>query len=269
VFQKQAVINGADLAGLSDEDFKAAGLDPKRRSFITRAQLREHQRAMMEDFQRGNGDAVVKFVGHRAAIRIRNASGFALLDLGLCNSYDLLEQFKAIRAPWFNTAIVQIDNIRVLGRSFTYAFQRSDAIIMGAVLAAQTAHSAIQLWRGEMTVLEFCKEFGINVVSLGAAFAGGAVCAAAVTAVGVALAATPPGWVITISSFIGAIIFGIICSKAASTVMKWILNKLFPDGPEEQENARLLVLAEAMAALQVTRQTPFHEARKKYLALAR
>ena len=161
-------------------------------------------------------------------------------------------------------AIVTLDNIKLLGRSWTCALEKSDFIIAGVVWAVQLSIASVQLWYGDLTVRQFWKAVAVSTLSTAAGFGAGIGGSLLGAAIGALLG--PPG--IAVGAIIGGLLGGAIGGIAADIFSRKLLEYFFPNGDEENLNAKRKMYLKALEVFNCTRDSEFDVIRRVYYNLA-
>ncbi|CAF3792762.1 unnamed protein product [Rotaria sordida] len=146
----------------------------------------------------------------------------------------------------FNGSI-QFDNFKVLGKTISYEIQYTDFAIAGVIFAVQFGMYSFQLWHGDITTRQFLKSISACAVAVGTGFVGGFAAGYFVAGIAVLLGIT--AWPATIAVLLGTAVGGLACGGGADLLFRYLSEKFFPDGEDEELNAQRKLYCAALETL--------------------
>jgi hypothetical protein len=157
---------------------------------------------------------------------------------------------------------IQFDNLRYLGKAISYEIQYSDIAIAAVIFAVQFGMYSFQLWHGDITTRQFLKSIATCAVTVCVGFAGG--CTAGFLATSCVALLGLSFWPAAILVLLGTAAGGMLCGGGADYIFRRLTEELFPDGKDEELNAKRKLYCAALDTLACNHDSSMRTIQKAY-----
>eukprot|EP01103_Thecamoeba_quadrilineata_P016232 TRINITY_DN5369_c0_g1_i1.p1 TRINITY_DN5369_c0_g1~~TRINITY_DN5369_c0_g1_i1.p1 ORF type:complete len:518 (-),score=75.13 TRINITY_DN5369_c0_g1_i1:96-1424(-) len=200
--------------------------------------LRQAERHLANGHHKGNLNRVIKSLPYKAIVKED------LILSVVCNGSNALLDWAQLSLV--SRDICRIGHLKVVLQAHDFALP-----ILGFL--AHCGLALYQWYHGDITTRQLGKKIASNATTWAACTVG--------ATYGMGLGTIFGG---PVGGFMGGIIGGLLAGLAADTISKSILETLFPDGKEEEENAVRISYLEALQYFGFKGPVPFDEVKKEY-----